>query len=148
MSLKNASKNQYNKQPLQLEDLDMNIVKLSLPLSLSFILTACIFTPEQQAERRAKQIRAEQDLQVQLAKKCDAETAELLYQQFNPPLSQTEKEEAAFKKRYAKAVNDPMFQACYKMAWQNYKSQLELEEIRWNYDRERYWGIPYCYYCW
>ncbi|MEG9475933.1 hypothetical protein QMO40_06185 [Mannheimia bovis] len=130
----------------------MKIAKLGLTLSLSFILTACALTPEQQAERRAKQVRAEQDLQVQLAKQCDVEAAELMHQQFNPPLSQTEKEEAAFKKRYAEKVNDPMFQACYKMAWQNYKSQLELEEMRWNYEREMYWGgwdsWRYCYYCW
>ncbi|TLU75995.1 hypothetical protein [Mannheimia varigena] len=127
----------------------MKIAKLGLTLSLSFILTACALTPEQQAERRAKQVRAEQDLQVQLAKQCDIEAAELMHQQFNPPLSQTKKEEAVFKKRYAEKVNDPMFQACYKMAWQNYKSQLEIEEIRWNYERDhRYRGWHYCYYCW
>ncbi|AWW34480.1 hypothetical protein CT138_06275 [Mannheimia varigena] len=127
----------------------MKIEKLGLTLSLSFILTACALTPGQQAERRAKQVRAEQDLQVQLAKQCDVEAAELMHQQFNPPLSQTKKEEAVFKKRYAEKVNDPMFQACYKMAWQNYKSQLEIEEIRWNYERaHRYRGWHYCYYCW
>ncbi|AHG79908.1 hypothetical protein X875_12900 [Mannheimia varigena USDA-ARS-USMARC-1388] len=127
----------------------MKIAKLGLFLSLSFILTACTLTPGQQAERRAKQVRAEQDLQVQLAKQCDVEAAELMHQQFNPPLSQTKKEEAVFKKRYAEKVNDPMFQACYKMAWQNYKSQLEIEEIRWNYERDhRYRGWHYCYYCW
>ncbi|AHG75299.1 hypothetical protein X808_7760 [Mannheimia varigena USDA-ARS-USMARC-1296] len=127
----------------------MKIAKLGLTLSLSFILTACALTPEQQAERRAKQVRAEQDLQVQLAKQCDIEAAELMHQQFNPPLSQTKKEEAVFKKRYAEKVSDPMFQACYKMAWQNYKSQLEIEEIRWNYERDhRYRGWHYCYYCW
>lgn len=126
----------------------MKIAKLGLTLSLSFILTACALTPEQQSERRAKQVRAEQDLQVQLAKQCDIEAAELMHQQFNPPLSQTKKEEAVFKKRYAEKVNDPMFQACYKMAWQNYKSQLEIEEIRWNYERDhRYRGWHYCYYC-
>ncbi|MDD0824400.1 hypothetical protein PTQ27_07985 [Mannheimia sp. AT1] len=127
----------------------MKMLKLSLTLSLSFMLTACALTPEQQAERRAKQVRAEQNLQVQLAKQCDAETAELMHQQFNPPLSQTEEEEQTFKKRYTKKVNDPMFQACYKLAWQHYKAQEELEEMRWNYDREfMYRGWRYCYYCW
>lgn len=127
----------------------MKIFKLGLTFSLTLLLTACTLTPEQQAERRAKQLRAEQELQVQLAKQCDVQTAELIFQQFNPPLSQTAKEEAEFKKRYAEKVNDPMFQACYKLAWENYKSQVELEEMRWNYDRDRYWGDwRYCYYCW
>ncbi|HHW7519461.1 TPA: hypothetical protein ACU21A_001157, partial [Mannheimia haemolytica] len=114
----------------------MKTLKLGCIFSLALMLSSCTLTPEQQAERKAKQIRAEQDLQVQLAKQCDVETAELMYQQFNPPLSQTEQEEKAFKKRYAEKVNAPMFQACYKLAWQNYKAQVELEEIRWNYDRD------------
>ncbi|UQX79087.1 hypothetical protein M3703_09485 [Mannheimia haemolytica] len=125
----------------------MKTLKLGCIFSLALMLSSCTLTPEQQAERKAKQIRAEQDLQVQLAKQCDVETAELMYQQFNPPLSQTEQEEKAFKKRYAEKVNAPMFQACYKLAWQNYKAQVELEEIRWNYDRDyMYRGWRYCYY--
>ncbi|HHW7569773.1 TPA: hypothetical protein ACU21L_000817 [Mannheimia haemolytica] len=127
----------------------MKTLKLGCIFSLTLMLSSCALTPEQQAERKAKQMRAEQDLQVQLAKQCDVETAELMYQQFNPPLSQTEQEEKAFKKRYAEKVSDPMFQACYKLAWQNYKTQVELEEIRWNYDRDyMYRGWRYCYYCW
>lgn len=112
----------------------MHILKLGFTLSLATLLTACALTPEQQAERRAKQVRAEQDLQVQLAKQCDAETAELMHQQFNPLLSQTEKEENAFKKRYAEKINDPMFQACYKMAWQNHISHEKLRQMRDYYD--------------
>ncbi|QLB19216.1 hypothetical protein [Mannheimia granulomatis] len=129
----------------------MKMFKLGLILSLSLMLTACALTPEQQAERRAKQVRAEQDLQVKLAQQCDAETAELMHQQFNPPLSQTEKEEKIFKKRYSEKVNDPIFQACYKIAWQNYIAQEELEQMRWNYQREwmyGYSGWRYCHYCW
>lgn len=127
----------------------MKTLKLGCIFSLALMLSNCALTPEQQAERKAKQIRAEQDLQVQLAQQCDVETAELMYQQFNPPLSQTEQEEKTFKKRYAEKVNDPMFQACYKLAWQNYKAQVELEEMRWNYDREfMYRGWRYCYSCW
>lgn len=131
----------------------MKMLKLGFTLSLSLALAACALTPEQQAERRAKQIRAEQELQVKLAQQCDAETAELIHQQFNPPLSQTEKEEQAFKKRYSEKVNDPMFQACYKMAWQNYKAQQEIEEMRRYYDEDFRFGVGigfgrHCYACW
>lgn len=126
----------------------MKMLKLGIVLSLSFILTSCALTPAQQTERKAKQVRAEQDLQVKLAQQCDIETAELIHQQFNPPISQIEAEEKAFKKRYSEKVNDPMFQACYKMAWQNYKAQAELEEMRLYYDREfMYRGWYYCHYC-
>lgn len=51
----------------------MKTLKLGCIFSLALMLSSCTLTPEQQAERKAKQIRAEQDLQVQLAKQCDVE---------------------------------------------------------------------------
>lgn len=121
------------------------------PLLLTIFLinlTACSLTPEQKAEREAKRIRAEQALQVELAKQCDVPTAELMAQQFNPPVSQTAQEKALFEKNYVEKVNNPMFQACYKLAWQNYKNQEELR--RMEYERSRdygFWGHS-CYFCW
>lgn len=129
----------------------MRFLKQTLALSLILNLTACALTPEQSAEREARRVREAQALQVALAKQCDAETAELMYEQFNPPVSQTAKEEAAFKKRYIQKVNDPMFQACYKMATENYKAQVELEEMRRDYYHHRpmfYHPWYPCYYCW
>lgn len=113
-------------------------------------LTACALTPEQQAAHEAKRVRAEQALQVELAKQCDAETADLIYQQFNPPLTQTAKEKAAFEKRYVEKVNSPMFQACYKLAWQNHKNQEEIRQMQYDYNRDYgFWGYSRpCYFCW
>lgn len=116
-------------------------------------LAACAQTPEQQAEREAKRVRAEQEQQVKLARECDAETADLMHEKFNPPLNQTEKARKAFEKRYVKKVEDPMFQACYKMAWQNYKAQQEIEEMRRQYENDVRIGVGfgfgrYCYACW
>lgn len=128
-------------------------MKLSnlLIISTIFSLTACALTPEQKAAQEAKRVRAEQALQVKLAAQCDAEAAELLNQQFNPPLSQTEKEKKAFEKRYAEKINNPMFQACYKMALENYKTQEELEYMRQRYYLDDFpyhgWG-RFCYSCW
>lgn len=128
----------------------MNISKL-LIICTVFSLTACALTPEQKAAQEAKRVRAEQALQVKLAAQCDREAAELLEQQFNPPLSQTEQEKQAFEKRYTEKMNHPMFQACYKMALENYKTQEELEYMRQRYyldDFPRFgWG-RFCYSCW
>lgn len=129
----------------------MRFLKHTLTLFVISGLTACALTPEQRAEREAKRVRAEQALLVNLAKQCDPETADLLYEQFNPPLSRTAKEEADFKKRYVEKVDDPMFQACYKMAIENYKAQVALEEIRRDYYYRRpmfYRPWHDCYYCW
>ncbi len=111
-----------------------NIMPKILACAAVLALTACATTPEQKAERAAAQKRYEQNLQVALAGQCDQETAELMRRQFNPPESQTEKERQAFRLKYVDKVADPMFQACYKMAWQNYISQQRLREMRYYYD--------------
>ncbi|MDO5639267.1 MAG: hypothetical protein Q4G28_05295 [Neisseria sp.] len=105
------------------------------------VLVACASTPEQKAARAAAQQRYEQNLQVALAGQCDKETAELMRRQFDPPENQTEKERQAFRLEYVDKVADPMFQACYKMAWQNYISQQRLREMRYYYDD--YWDDFY-----
>ena len=66
---------------------------------LPLFLTACALTPAQKAAQEERRIKAQQALQVDLAKQCDTETAELMQQQFNPPIGQTEKEKADFEKR-------------------------------------------------
>lgn len=127
----------------------MYFLKQTLALLLVLNLTACTLTPEQRAERDARRLREAQALQITLAKQCDLETADLMYEQFNPPVSRTEKEEAVFKKRYTQKVNDPMFQACYKLAVENYKAQVQLEEIRQDYYYRRpFYPWHSCYYCW
>ena len=106
------------------------------------ILTACA-TPEQQAAYRQAQQRYEQDLQVALAAQCDRETAQLIRCQFDAGYTALpEAEMQAFKTRYAEKLSDPMFQACYKMAWQNHISQQQLKEARlYRYYDD--WGYPF-----
>ncbi|ABY68964.1 hypothetical protein [Actinobacillus pleuropneumoniae] len=122
----------------------------TIAITISFLLSACAVTPQQQAQRQARQIKAQQDLSVALAKQCDVETAEMMAQLYNPPIAQTEKEKAEFTQRYQKKVNDPLFQACHKLAWENYKHQEELEQIQRYYDfgRTRFHPWHYCYACW
>ena len=64
------------------------------------------------------------------------ETAELMRQQFEQadnPAPPTAKQKE-FRLKYVDKVADPMFQACYKMAWQNYIAQQQLREARYYYD--------------
>lgn len=114
-------------------------------------LTACSLTAEQQAMRDAKRLRAEQALQVNLAQQCDMQTAELMHEKFNPPLERTEEEHKAFEKKYLEKVNNPMFQACYKLALQNHlmEEKLEWMKIQYyndNWRRSRF--VDFCFACW
>lgn len=112
------------------------------------MLSACQISPEQQAAREAKRIRAEQAFQVKLARQCDYEAAELMEQQFNPPLSQSENQRKAFEKRYTEKIANPVFQACYRMALEHYKAQQEIEQMRLHYDEDFRFGFGrYCYFC-
>lgn len=126
-----------------------NYIKI-IPAMLSLLISACALTPQQQAVQQAQQLKAQQTLSLELAQQCDVEAADLMAQLYSPPLRQTEQEKAIFAKRYQKKVNDPLFQSCYKLAWENYKHQVELEHMQRHYDVERSYFYPwhYCYACW
>lgn len=113
----------------------MNILRLTLAAAAVSALATCATTPEQQAQRAAAQKHYEQNLQVALAAQCDRETAQLMREQFQRaeqgPLSEQDK---AFRLKYVDKIADPMFQACYKMAWQNHISQQRLRDMRYYYD--------------
>lgn len=121
--------------------------KIAAPALLALMLTACALTPEQQAARAAAQQRAQQALQVHLASQCDADTAALMreqYEQRSYPSAQVKRD---FEQRYQAKINNTMFQACYKMAWQNYISQEQLREARY-YRYYDDWGYPFGRYPW
>ncbi|MCF7521530.1 hypothetical protein L4G92_05650 [Neisseria sp. ZJ106] len=120
----------------------MKTLRYALPAAAALLLAACAATPEQLAQRAATQKRYEQNLQLALAAQCDQETALLMRRQFElseqaAPLSETDQ---AFRLRYIDKTNDPLFKACYQMAWQNYISQQQLREIRYRRD---YWDDYY-----
>lgn len=117
-------------------------MKRMIYTSLVLLLSACAITPEQRAEQERQQKLYEQNLQVSLAAQCDKSTAELIHQQFNQPIAWTEADKQAFRLKYIEKVSDPMFQSCYKMAWQNYISQERLREVRRWHD-DWYYGRPF-----
>ena len=127
------------------KDADMEKLKIWLPLAAALVLGACATTPDQVAARKAAQKRQEQALQVELASQCDEETAKLMAEQFNPPPFANAKQREQFRLRYVDKVSNPMFQACYKMAWQNHISQIRLQRARDFYDD---WYSPLRYPWW
>lgn len=120
---------------------------LALILTASVLLSACALTPEQRAEREAAQKRYEQELQVSLAAQCDLETADLMRQQFDQSKTfADEKTKQDFRVRYVEKINNPLFQSCYRMAWQNYMAQQRLSRLERLYDWDRRfspWWTPY-----
>ena len=125
----------------------MNPIRLTLLIGAAALLAACATTPEQKAARAQAQKRYEQDLQVHLAGQCDQETAALIRRKFDEegkPGAATA-EQKAFRLKYIDKVSDPMFQACYKMAWQNHISQIRLQRARDFYDD---WYSPLRYPWW
>lgn len=106
-----------------------------LCLAALLCTAACALTPEQQAAREAARKKQEQDLQVALAAQCDPATAELMREQFEARSYPNEQARQAFRTRYLDKVSDPMFQACYKMAWENHIAQQRLRELQ----RQRDW---------
>ena len=129
----------------------MSLIRASMMLCIAATLAACATTPEQKAARERAHRRYEQNLQVSLAAECDPETAKLMRKQFEQAeqVGTPSAEQKAFRLKYIDKVSDPMFQACYKMAWQNYISQQQLREARYYryYDE---WGFPFYrpYYWW
>ena len=125
----------------------MNPLRLTLLFGAVALLAACATTPEQKAARAQAQKRYEQDLQVNLAAQCDQETAALIRRKFEeegkPGVATAEQK--AFRLKYIDKVSDPMFQACYKMAWQNYLAQRRLERIEMFYDDDD-WFFPRPFY--
>ena len=99
----------------------MKILKFSSLLIAGAILSACATTPAEKAAQQKQLL----DTQVSLAQQCNPKTAELMAQL---PAAQNlpEAEKKAFEKAYVKQVNNPVFQACYKMAWTSYKEQNQL----------------------
>lgn len=106
----------------------------TLIVAMSVLLAACVVSPEQQAKIAQQRQLYEQNLQIMLANQCDKETAELMAQQFRQPEFASESEKQNFRIKYVEKINDPMFQSCYKMAWQNHLSHEKLRQMRDYYD--------------
>lgn len=116
-------------------------MKKVLPLLLSIsVLAGCALSPEEQRAMEQEKVRKQQALQVSLAKQCDEETAYLMKRQFDQDIGLTAQQQKAFKEEYTKKVNDPMFQACYKLALQNYMAEQQIRQME--IERQFYEDYP------
>ena len=84
-------------------------------LGMVLVLSACSLSNEERAKKEQQRLKAEQQLQIQLAQQCDGQTADLIAQQFNPPADQTLEQKQKFDEKYAQKVGNPMFQACFDL---------------------------------
>ncbi|AAP95931.1 hypothetical protein A6046_00125 [[Haemophilus] ducreyi] len=121
-----------------------------LVVGLSLFITACNSNPAKQAEQQTKKIKQQQALSIELARQCDHETAELMQQIYNSNVGMTEAEKRTLNQRYQQKISDPLFESCNKLAWENHKHQMELQEIRRRYDMEypTFFSKPFGYHCW
>lgn len=134
----------------------MNVLKLSSLTLIASLLAACALTPAEkaaQAEANAQQLL---DTQISLAQQCDPETAELM-QQLPTANNLSKTARAIFEKKYTTSINNPTFLACYRMAWQSYKEQNQLEiarmqewneqnELNWDWDNGMFFNQPFGYW--
>lgn len=104
-------------------------IKIITCVMISMGLAACM-TPEQKVAYAKAQQEAHDRLVIKLAKQCDARTAQLMQQQMQNPLFLSDPEQAKQAEEYQKSVNSPLFQSCYKLAWENYLNETRLQEIR------------------
>lgn len=104
--------------------------KIALCLSAVLLMTACATSPEEQARREAERQKAQRALEIDLARQCDPQVADLM-QQIDSLKEQGENANAEqfseLNQQYKEKINEPLFYNCYKLAWENYINQRRLE---------------------
>jgi hypothetical protein len=107
-------------------------------LGMAGLLLAACATPEQKAARAAAEKAAEQKLKLDLAAQCDTRTAELMQAQMQNPAFFSDHANAKIAEEYRQKVNLPIFQSCYRLAWDNYMSQVRLQQAQ-DWAMQRRW---------
>ncbi len=120
------------------------IINRILVLVCMLALGACALTPEQKAAQAKAREEERLQMQLSLASQCDPATAQLMAKlpsSWDLPKAQKE----AFDQEYESKINNPVFQACYKMAWQAYVAQARLEQARYHEMMmdDMYWNRPF-----
>lgn len=117
---------QYREGNMMKYPLKKTGLKAAILLLAVGVVAACAVTPaEKSAEAKA---RAEQMLQTQvsLASQCSPQAASLM-QEMPQANSLSPAEKKVFEAKYLSAVNNPVFQACYKMAWEDYREENAMQ---------------------
>ncbi|MBP6562735.1 MAG: hypothetical protein KA214_04585 [Neisseriaceae bacterium] len=110
-------------------------------LTLGLTLSGCLaLSPAQQAERQARYAESLRQLQVSLARQCDPIAADLMQRQPEVKTFGSPADQKAFDAQYQERVDNPVFQACYKLALQTYRQQQALADAE---ARERHRDFMY-----
>lgn len=123
-------------------------MKISALVLTVGVLAACAITPAQKAARAKEQAQQMLDTQVSLAAQCSPKAAELMKEM--PNANQlTQAQQKQFEAQYEAAVNNPVFQSCYNMAWKGYQEQNEMQAEQmaaWaNVDNGMFFGGPFAW---
>lgn len=111
-------------------------MKTILLISALLVIGGCALSPEQQELRARTREREAQQLAVALASRCDTETARLMALRYQEWQGGTDADKAAYAAHFA----DARFQACFRMAQENYQLEQELrdlEELEWRREMRR-----------
>lgn len=103
-----------------------NTMKLSALILSVGILAACAMTPAEKAAQAQERAQQMLDTQVSLAQQCSPEAAALMKEMPNAN-KLPEAQKKAFEAKYVKAVNNQAFQACYNLAWKDYREQNAMK---------------------
>ena len=124
--------------------------KMAVGLSVVLLLTACATSPEKQAQREAERQKAQRALEIDLARQCDPQVAEMMLQMDTLKSENAEHNAEKISKlnqQYKEKINEPLFYNCYKLAWENYINQRRLaaaERRAYYYDNDVWlWGHFY-----
>ena len=103
--------------------------KIAVCLSAILLFTACAVSPEEQARREAERQKAQRALEIDLARQCDPQVADLMTQidtLKSENAEQNAEKIAELNQQYQQKINEPLFYNCYKLAWENYINQCRL----------------------
>ena len=113
--------------------------RMGMPMGVLVLclLSACAVTPEQRAQQQAQAQREQQVLAAALAEQCDPEAAALMRQQAADREFLTAAASAALAEQYRQKMSNPLFQSCYRLAWENHLNQARLQAVQQMHMRDR-----------
>lgn len=103
-----------------------SMMRVALLSCAVMFLAACAVTPAEKAAEAKEQAAQMLDTQVALASQCSPQAAELMKEMPNAA-HLTAAERKVFEAKYVAAVNNPLFQSCYNMAWKDYREENQMQ---------------------
>lgn len=108
------------------------------------LLAACAMTPGQRQAQQAAETQAQHHLHLALLAQCDPVAADLASSLADVAAGA---EAVTRAQAYRQKVSDPVFQRCYRLAWENHLNQARLHaaerEAQWRDDRARFFYPMY-----